>query len=337
MTPLNAPSYVLPSLSTHPVNNKIDTTNISFRMWTTASKAIETLAASMIGAAAATIAFSGDKFFVCSLLTGATALFTAKFLLDKAKISEIQRKKTQEFIDILIDRVKACIQYNSQYTNKEEITYFLDQLKNQSYYIENGNDDIRVKFVGSQGAIEHVLACSQALQEVHSLVGAIHTPTPPTPLCIRLKDDFAKDLLDSSLVHNLDKLLTVRSRAETIRQYLHSGALLYAIYPKGGLEKRTEDEQTVYKKEVQKHPTRLIDSVLECTEMDPDMVGATYLFKDKNDNQYSFSIKARQINHVQKQAEWGIWLGAISNPIVKKRVDLIFNYLKENKGPNLTV
>lgn len=65
----------------------------------------------------------------------------------------------------------------------------------------------------------------------------------------------------------------------------------------------TSAASLAYKEELNKHPTRLIDSMLECAEMDPDMVGATCLFKDANGNQYSFSIKSRQINDTQKQAE----------------------------------
>ena len=65
------------------------------------------------------------------------------------------------------------------------------------------------------------------------------------------------------------------------------------------------------------------------------MIGATYLYRDQQRQVYTFSIKARQANDIQKQAQWGIWLGSIEDPVEAKRVNEIFDYLASCKGPDL--
>lgn len=305
------------------------------RIYSTAKKVLDALAAFLLGAAVATATLTGSLLTGGAVLLCALAVLGIGIILNNTVLAQERRQRTQEFCNMLIDRVKACIQYNSQYNNKEDILALLDDLKRDSHYIQNGNDDIRVKFVGSQGALEHVLACAQALQELQSLVGAIHTPQPATPLCVRISSELASKLLDKSISHDLDKLLTVKSRAEIIRNYLKNGSELYICYPKGGLEKRSPAEQEVYKEELQKHPKKLFDCVLDCNEIDPDMIGATYLFKDREGNLYSFCIKSRQANDIQQKAEWGFWLGVVTNPVVKNRLQAVFEYLKSKKGPDL--
>lgn len=333
---------VQPFSSLHVHNTQLPTvlsketnhTQRDLRCLTVAKEAIKAIAAALIGItvtmcltslAWATAVVVGGTAFTCALV-----IFG---LVDYLEKIEIQKEKIQQFSGLLLDRVRACIIHNSQYKNKAEILALLDEVRNNSQYIQSGKDGIRVKFVGSQGAIEHVLACSQALNEVVGLMGAIHTPQPATPLCTRVNSDFAKNLLDPSIAHDLDKLLTVKSRAEVLREYLEKNGKLYIIYPQGGLEKRTAAEQEIYKEELQKYPDKLIDTVLGCQELDPDMAGATYLFKDREDNLYSFSI--RKANDIQKQAEWGIWLGTVNNPVVKARVNAVFNYIKKNNGPDI--
>lgn len=331
-------SSLLPSVSSlafpkiKPVNNEIQ-----LRILKTTKEVFRILAAVFICAAAAVGAWAFGTPALIAASTAALGCFLATLaaerVIEKIEKSESQRLKTQEFCHLLLNRVKAHILYNSQYKDKEEIIKLLDAVKDQNLFIEKGSDQIRVKFVGSQGAIEHVLACAQTLQELTGLIGAIHTPLPATPLCTRVDSD-VRPLLDSSIAHDLDKLMTVKSRAEVVREYLEKGGKLYIIYPQGGLEKRSSAEQEIYKEELKRYPN-LIDCVLQCSEMDPDMVGATYLFRDRDRNIYSFSIKARQANDIQKEAEWGIWLGILENPIIKQRVHAVFDYIKSHNGPDI--
>ena len=134
----------------------------------------------------------------------------------------------------LENHIKACLDYNKEITQKEEIFSLLEQVAVKNSFVEAGSDDLRIKFVNFQSCMEHVLACSQAMGEITSLIGAIHTPTVATPLCVKPNEPISD-----------------------------------------------------------------------------------------------------QINDIQKQAEWGIWLGAVDNDVVSKRVNEIFDYLVSCNGPDL--
>lgn len=238
----------------------------------------------------------------------------------------------RDFRAKLLHTTRQCIDYNLQDEKKEELFDLLEQIEKSGCVTEQGSDDLRVKYVFSQGCIEHVLACSQALGDVTDLIGMIHTPTPATPLCTRT-DPLDQTLLDESIRYDLNKLLTVRSRAQIVREYLNKGGTLYAVYPEGGLEKRSLEQQAVYKEELEHHPDRLFDWVLQTNELHPDMIGATYFFKSRSDGIYVFSIKARQANDIQKNAEWGLWLDKVESPEIKKRINSLFSYFNTCNGP----
>jgi len=209
----------------------------------------------------------------------------------------------------------------------------MNEVEKNKSILETGSDDLRVKYVASQGCIEHVLACCQALGEVDHLIGVIHTPTVATPLCIRPEGPY-EGVLDESIRHDLNKLLTVRSRAQIVREYLTKGGKLYVVYPQGGLEKRTSEQQQIYRDELERYSGSLIDWVLSCQQMDPDMIGATYLFRDQHRQVFAFSIKSRQANDIQQKSEWGIWFGPVADEVVANRVNAICDYLIANKGPD---
>lgn len=240
-----------------------------------------------------------------------------------------------KFENKIINLVEECVSYNDNLSSKNEILDLLQNVRQNRYYMQTGSDDFRSKFVHSQATFEHVMACSQALGDITRLVGVIHTPTPTTPLCIEPQQKISEGILDKSIRWDIDKLLTVRSRAQIVREYLMKGGHLYVAYPKGGLEKRTEEQRSVYLNALNQFKGCLFDSVLSCNEMHPEMIGATYLFKNNYNQIYAFSIKARQANDVQKLSEWGIWFGEIKETAVKKRVDIIFDYLKYYDGPDL--
>lgn len=118
----------------------------------------------------------------------------------------------------------------------------------------------------------------------------------------------------------LQKLLTVRSRAVIVREYLEYGGKLFIAYPEGGLEKRSLQQQEIYKQELAKYSDYLIDTVLSCKEMDPSKVGATYFFKSAKNELYVFSIKANQANNPLESSERGLWLGKVENHAINERI-----------------
>ncbi len=246
-----------------------------------------------------------------------------------------EEDNAQQFANLLLDRVKACIGNDTALSQRNEMLALVDVLKSKGFYREAGSDDFRVKFVSTQGAVEHVLACAQAMGEIVQLVGVIHTPTPATPLCTLPTEAPSTGLLDPSIAYDLHKLLTVRSRAQIVREYLHKGGKLYIAYPRGGLERRTSEQQTTYHAALTEFPTLLIDSVLDSDLLPSDRVGAIYMFRDRQGHSYAFSIKSTQAIEPQAYVEWGLWFGAITNSAVSERVNNVFDYLDSLNGPDV--
>src|SRR5579883_773826 len=105
-------------------------------------------------------------------------------LLSFYRYDYLAKEEQDRFRKKLLENVKACIDYNKEIEGKEKIQQLLSAMEHDLKVVETGSDDLRVKYVSSQGCIEHVLACSQALGEIDQLIGVIHTPTPATPLCV---------------------------------------------------------------------------------------------------------------------------------------------------------
>lgn len=252
----------------------------------------------------------------------------------QTNLTPLPATQYKNFVSLILDRVRTSVLASSDITQKEEVLTLIDSLERGSVVAETGSDALRAKYVHLQGSIEHILAGAMVLGEIHSLVGVIHTPTPATPLCTKV-DNLDAELLDESIRHDLDKLLTVRSRAVIIREYLENRGRLFVVYPKGGLEKRTAEQQVIYKQELDRYVGHLFDGVLSCSTMDPEMIGATYFFRNKHDEIFSFSIKAKQANAPTDHSEWAIWIGKASDDVVKERINSILDYLKAHGGPDL--
>lgn len=209
---------------------------------------------------------------------------------------------------------------------EEGILTLFERLEQEHHISEIGTDDSRVKFVHVQGAIEEILAKKQASGEITDLMGVIHTPLPTTPLCTRPNA--------SNLGADPNQWETVLSRAQILREYLRMGSKLYVVYPEGGLEKRNQEQQDVYTAALMEFSPNLIDCTLSIELMDPDMIGATYLFV-KNNELYGFSIKARQFLDPSPQTEWGLWFGPVSDRAVSDRIESVFLYLSNVGGPSI--
>lgn len=256
--------------------------------------------------------------------------FSLSIYLENKKVSD--RRKEEEYLKNLIHLAKECLNYQMSISDKESANQLINRLDSQHYVLNAGGDEFRSSYVTVQGCIEQVLACSQALGQTHDLKGMIHTPTPATPLCTR-PEPTDSSVLDESIRYDLDKLLTVRSRAQIIRDYLQKGGVLYAVYPLGGLEKRSLDQQLIYLELLKQFPKNLIDWKLKADTIDSQMIGATYFFKSPSDRIYVFSIKAPQVNAPQNEWEWGLWLGPLEDQTIKKKVNSLFCYFKSVDGP----
>lgn len=254
--------------------------------------------------------------------------------------TDLQSNKEQSlyesdlFYKLLLDQVHACVDYNQNIPNKQEIHQLLGQLETSQYVSQSGSGDFRAKFLLAQGCIEHVLSCSQIMGEITHLTGVIHMPMPAAPLCTNMEDPSLGEPLDVSIAIDDDKLLTVRSRTEMARDYLAKGGVLFVAYPKAGLQYKTVEQQKYYRRALELYPDVLFDTPLDNNSMNPNLIGATYAFKHENE-WYVFSMKARQAGAPQEDSEWALWFGKISQPIIITRVNAVCDYLLQNQGPNI--
>lgn len=204
----------------------------------------------------------------------------------------------------------------------------------QTGFATKSEEDQKVRpyFVTLQGIMEQNLAFEMKRGKIKRVVGIIHTPTPATPLCT--EGDISERLVHSSLEQDENRLLTVKARADIIRDFLDFGCTLYVVYPEGGLEKRTDQQKLVYYKALEDYSNNLHDFQLKQSDMDHDMVGASYLFEDDEGREYLFSIKAYQANAPADDNTWSMWFGETSNPEVAKRLTRVREFLRESGGPS---
>ncbi len=225
--------------------------------------------------------------------------------------------------------MRQCVSQDPALTAKAEVLGVIEVLEKEGHISETGSDDMRIKYVYLQGAIEHALACAQVLGDIHSLEGMIHTPTVATPFCIQAGGPF-ESVLDASIRDNPAKLLTVQSRAQIVREFLSNGGKFHIYYPKSGLGMRTPEQLQVFQSELVRFAGSLFNHPLTCEQLNPHMNGATYFFKTADNRAFAFSIKSRQANDVHGQSEWGMWFGSIEEPAIAERTSKIHGYLAEH-------
>lgn len=216
----------------------------------------------------------------------------------------------------------------------KEGLFELSELLFQTGYATKSEEDQKVRpyFVTLQGIMEQNLAFEMKRGKIKNVVGIIHTPTPATPLCT--EGAISDKLVHASLENDENRLFTVKARADIVRDFLDFGCTLYAVYPEGGLDKRTNQQKLVYLKALQDYPHNLHDFQLMQSYMDHDMVGASYLFEDNEGREYLFSIKAYQANAPADDNTWSMWFGETSNPDVAKRLARLREFLRESGGPS---
>ncbi|MES2121813.1 MAG: hypothetical protein V4492_03420 [Chlamydiota bacterium] len=234
------------------------------------------------------------------------------------------------FRTAFFSHVRQCVQQDPSLTAKTEVLGVIEVLERDGHISEMGSDDMRIKYVYLQGAIEHALACAQALGDIHSLEGMIHTPTVATPFCIQVGGPF-ESVLDASIRENPAKLLTVQSRAQIVREFLSNGGKFHIYYPESGLGMRSQEQLQIFQSELVRFSGHLFNRPLACEQLNPHMNGATYFFKTADHRAFAFSIKSRQANDVHGQSEWGMWFGSVEEPAIAERTTQICGYLAENR------
>jgi hypothetical protein len=183
--------------------------------------------------------------------------------------------------------------------------------------------DTRPIFVALQGIFEHILS-NELNKSIQSLSGVIFTPMPATPLCT--DGGITPNLVAPSVESDPLRAFTVTARTVILRKFLALGGDLYVVYPKEGMAKRTEDQQKVYKKELETYPTHLFDRPLEVDAIDNELIGALYLFKHEG-KKFAFAIKMSQANSPQDMGSFGLWFGEADKGTVAERVTKVMEVI----------
>lgn len=184
--------------------------------------------------------------------------------------------------------------------------------------------DIRPSFVALQAIIEHTLS-SMLKKEVTTLNGIIHTPMPATPLCT--KGEISSELVAPSILEDKSRLLTVKARTTILRDFLSKEGTVYVVYPKEGMNKRTESQQQIYREELKNFSFHLFDVPLNCDEIPPHLIGATYFFTGADSKKYTFSIRMTQAKDPNDTATFALWFGDRDNALVNERVNTLESFL----------
>lgn len=270
-----------------------------------------------------------------SLLTSSLTDNDPKFQQNSEVAQTIQHADKDPFIQYIYSQVAQTIE-NSDHVPGLKSDEFIslktgikgrwNELVTKGVLEVTAQDvDVRPYFVALQAIIEHVLS-HELNNNVKSLTGVIHTPMPATPLCT--EGSVSKELVDSTIAEDSFRLFTVKARTTIIRDYLFQGGDLYIVYPKDGITKRNENQQQIYKNELEKNPSHLFDCPLDCASIDNDLVGAFYLFKNSEGKLFAFAIKMTQANSPQDLGSFGLWFGEFNSSPVYERISNILEALK---------
>lgn len=250
---------------------------------------------------------------------------------------ELQQLSQLSLKDVLSVRIRELIQntQNIPGLTATELSILKDDICNAWNILDQdsvlevcGTDQkIRPSFVALQGIIEQALA-NELRNNIKTLNGFIHTPMPATPLCTR--GEISPELVDRSIEVDLNRLFTVKARATIIRDYLFQKGNLHIVYPQAGLLKRTEEQQKIYKEELDHYPSHLFDVPLACESIPPELIGATYIFQDFSGNFFVFAIKMTQAKDPQDMGTFGLWFGSMNHAAIKQRVTTLSEFLKKN-------
>lgn len=261
-----------------------------------------------------------------------------KFLfITLLSFASLKLDASSDLINILNQKVSQTLKHSEEVPGlkaeefgalKTEIAEAWDKLVHQAVLEVEGTDkDVRPCFVALQALVEHVLS-RELCHGVTSLKGMIHTPMPATPLCSN--GEISEDLVDPSIEQDAKRLFTVKARTTIVRDFLYQGGYLYIIYPKDGLAKRTEAQQSIYHQELMNYPEHLIDQPLNISSIPDELIGATYFFTDCGGNTYVFAINMTQAKDPRELGKFGLWFGSLENPAVYKRVEAVMSFIDQS-------
>lgn len=190
---------------------------------------------------------------------------------------------------------------------------------------ETGTDqDFRPYYVGFQGIMEQALA-NQFKKSITSLTYWILTPMPATPLCT--KGEISPELVAPSIEADPLRSATVKARTTIVRDFLHQGGEIYAIYLQKGLSNRTSEQQAIYQKELENFAGRLFNRPLNINDMDTLLIGATCFLEDQKGDKHVFANQITQAKDPLDNGTFGLWFGPATHPAIQERVNAVKTFV----------
>ncbi len=278
--------------------------------------------------------FQGSMWAVMASGFAAMASFAVGQVKQAAEVKESNKKAGQEISFKLIRFAKECVDLEKNgysIDTRGSMHNTLKTLESSQFAIYPGGD-MRSTVVGLQQIFEHVLKIFTKFEDLR-FQGTIHTHTPPTPLCQPVNSNDLSSVMAKSLLSNLDNILTVTNRTTTLTEILNDPKTkLFAVYSKGGLEKRSDADQKVFSSHARYYLNTLQPIELPL-ELHSSHIGATYILITPHGN-CAFCIDAPQAS--QEVAEkWGIFCGSLEEPIICNRVNSAFDHIVSKGGPDI--
>lgn len=158
-----------------------------------------------------------------------------------------------------------------------------------------------------------------------SVTGIIHDKIPPHVFYTKGED--LSPSVDARIAEDEWSIKIIQMRTKAIREFLDSGASLHLFYPQKEVEKRTENQRTIYQEELSAN-AKILDRPLDREELPDTLCGAFYFFKNPLGREYDFAIQMPPANEPKEKGTFGIWFGLYTpDSPVYKRIELVKNTL----------
>ena len=156
----------------------------------------------------------------------------------------------------------------------------------------------------------------------------IHTRKPTTPLC-NPPGKSLTETLPPSMREDTGRRKTIEDRTITLRRMAKQPEIdLYVAYTHGGLNKRSPQEQAIYRSEVNNpENSSLHDSEMTCKDMPDEIVGASYVMTTRQGHTLYFGNNGVQAVDGTGNTVWQYWLGGLDDTSVNKRYREVMEYL----------
>ncbi len=195
--------------------------------------------------------------------------------------------------------------------------------ENKKVKREGRDEENRPLFVRLQAIMERTQASFLANGKI-SAVGAIHTPTPATPLRADPNPEkIEKGVVTEEIEKDPKRLQTVTDRAVIVREYLDKKGELFSAYQTD----TSDDGSKIAGMDIFNQCLTQYQNLhgVQLKTFQPKFTGATYILGNEEKNSFVFSSKSYQAN--QELAEikkWCIWFGPVDlNKVQDKSFDKI--------------